>query len=50
MPGVNVPVPSPVAYCSFGGSKGSIFGDLAAHGPDAIRFYTRTQVLTTRWI
>ncbi len=49
MPGVNVPVPSPVAYYSFGGSKGSIFGDLAAHGPDAIRFYTRTQVLTTRW-
>ncbi len=50
MPGVNVPVPSPVAYYSFGGAKGSIFGDLAAHGPDSVRFYTRTQVLSTRWI
>jgi malonate-semialdehyde dehydrogenase (acetylating)/methylmalonate-semialdehyde dehydrogenase len=49
MPGVNVPVPSPVAYYSFGGAKGSIFGDLAAHGPDSIRFYTRTQVLSSRW-
>jgi malonate-semialdehyde dehydrogenase (acetylating)/methylmalonate-semialdehyde dehydrogenase len=50
MPGVNVPVPSPVAYYSFGGSRGSLFGDLAAHGPDSINFYTRRQVLTTRWI
>jgi malonate-semialdehyde dehydrogenase (acetylating)/methylmalonate-semialdehyde dehydrogenase len=49
MPGVNVPVPSPVAYYSFGGAKGSAFGDLAVHGPDGIRFYTRTQVLSTRW-
>jgi malonate-semialdehyde dehydrogenase (acetylating)/methylmalonate-semialdehyde dehydrogenase len=49
MPGINVPVPSPVAYYSFGGAKGSIFGDLAAHGPDGIRFYTRAQVLSARW-
>lgn len=49
MPGVNVPVPSPVAYYSFGGNRGSIFGDLAAHGPDGINFYTRRQVLTSRW-
>lgn len=49
MPGVNVPVPSPVAYYSFGGAKGSLYGDLAAHGPDAVNFYTRRQTLTTRW-
>jgi malonate-semialdehyde dehydrogenase (acetylating)/methylmalonate-semialdehyde dehydrogenase len=49
MPGINVPVPSPVAYYSFGGSKKSIFGDLAVHGPDGVNFYTRRQVLTTRW-
>ncbi|MCP8894566.1 CoA-acylating methylmalonate-semialdehyde dehydrogenase [Shinella daejeonensis] len=49
MPGVNVPVPSPVAYYSFGGNRGSIFGDLAANGPDGVNFYTRRQVLTSRW-
>ncbi|HEY8595389.1 MAG TPA: CoA-acylating methylmalonate-semialdehyde dehydrogenase [Devosiaceae bacterium] len=49
MPGVNVPVPSPVAYYSFGGNKKSFFGDLAMHGPDGINFFTRRQVLTTRW-
>lgn len=49
MPGVNVPVPSPVAYFSFGGNKNSFNGDLAMHGPDSINFYTRRQVLTTRW-
>jgi malonate-semialdehyde dehydrogenase (acetylating) / methylmalonate-semialdehyde dehydrogenase len=49
MPGVNVPVPSPVAYYTFGGAKGSLYGDLAAHGPDAVNFYTRRQTLTTRW-
>ena len=49
MPGINVPVPSPVGYFSFGGNKGSLFGDLAANGPDSINFYTRRQVLTTRW-
>ncbi|MCY0150139.1 CoA-acylating methylmalonate-semialdehyde dehydrogenase [Hoeflea sp. G2-23] len=49
MPGVNVPVPSPVAYHSFGGTKQSLYGDLAVHGPDGINFYTRRQVLTTRW-
>jgi malonate-semialdehyde dehydrogenase (acetylating)/methylmalonate-semialdehyde dehydrogenase len=49
MPGVNVPVPSPVAYYTFGGTRGSLYGDLAAHGPDAVNFYTRRQTLTTRW-
>jgi malonate-semialdehyde dehydrogenase (acetylating)/methylmalonate-semialdehyde dehydrogenase len=49
MPGINVPVPSPVAYHSFGGWNGSIFGPLAAHGPDAINFYTRRRTLSARW-
>ena len=49
MPGVNVAVPSPVAYHSFGGWRTSMWGDLAMHGPDAINFYTRRQVLTSRW-
>jgi malonate-semialdehyde dehydrogenase (acetylating)/methylmalonate-semialdehyde dehydrogenase len=49
MVGVNVPIPVPVAYYSFGGWKGSLFGDLHMYGPDGIRFYTRTKVLTTRW-
>jgi malonate-semialdehyde dehydrogenase (acetylating)/methylmalonate-semialdehyde dehydrogenase len=49
MPGVNVPVPSPVAYYSFGGNRGSFFGDLAAQGTDGVNFYTRRQVLTSRW-
>jgi malonate-semialdehyde dehydrogenase (acetylating) / methylmalonate-semialdehyde dehydrogenase len=49
MPGVNVAVPSPVAYHSFGGWRSSLYGDLAMHGPDAINFFTRRQVLTSRW-
>ncbi len=49
MPGINVPVPSPVAYHSFGGWNGSLFGALAAHGPDAINFYTRRRTLSVRW-
>lgn len=49
MPGINVPVPSPVAYHSFGGWNRSIFGPLAAHGPDAINFYTRRRTLSARW-
>ena len=47
MVGINVPLPVPVAYHSFGGWKRSLFGDLSAHGPDAIRFYTRRK--TQRW-
>ncbi|RMR03565.1 Methylmalonate-semialdehyde dehydrogenase [Pseudomonas savastanoi pv. glycinea] len=49
MVGVNVPLPVPVAYHSFGGWKRSIFGDLAAYGPDGVRFYTRRKTITQRW-
>jgi malonate-semialdehyde dehydrogenase (acetylating)/methylmalonate-semialdehyde dehydrogenase len=49
MVGINVPLPVPVAYHSFGGWKRSLFGDLSAHGPDAIRFYTRRKTVTQRW-
>jgi malonate-semialdehyde dehydrogenase (acetylating) / methylmalonate-semialdehyde dehydrogenase len=49
MIGVNVPVPVPVSYYSFGGWKASLFGDTHMYGPDGIRFYTRTKVVTTRW-
>jgi malonate-semialdehyde dehydrogenase (acetylating) / methylmalonate-semialdehyde dehydrogenase len=49
MVGVNVPIPVPVAYYSFGGWKASLFGDLHMYGPDSIRFFTRTKVVTSRW-
>jgi malonate-semialdehyde dehydrogenase (acetylating) / methylmalonate-semialdehyde dehydrogenase len=49
MVGVNVPLPVPVAYHSFGGWKRSIFGDLHAYGPDAVRFYTKRKTITQRW-
>ena len=49
MVGVNVPLPVPVAYHSFGGWKRSMFGDLAAYGPDAVRFYTRRKTISQRW-
>ena len=49
MIGVNVPIPVPMAYHSFGGWKSSLFGDLHMHGPDGVRFYTRGKVVTTRW-
>ncbi|GAB1691132.1 CoA-acylating methylmalonate-semialdehyde dehydrogenase [Krasilnikovia sp. M28-CT-15] len=49
MVGVNVPVPVPVAYYSFGGWKSSLFGDLHMYGPDGIQFYTRGKVVTSRW-
>ena len=49
MVGINVPLPVPVAYHSFGGWKRSLFGDLAAYGPDAVRFYTRRKTVTQRW-
>ena len=49
MVGINVPLPVPVAYHSFGGWKRSLFGDLSAYGPDAIRFYTRRKTITQRW-
>ena len=49
MVGINVPLPVPVASHSFGGWKGSRFGDLAAYGPDGVRFYTRRKTITERW-
>ncbi len=49
MVGVNVPLPVPVAYHSFGGWKRSLFGDLHAYGPDAMRFYTKRKTITQRW-
>ena len=49
MVGVNVPLPVPVAYHSFGGWKRSLFGDLHAYGPDAARFYTKRKTITQRW-
>ncbi len=49
MVGVNVPIPVPVSYYSFGGWKGSLFGDLHMYGPEGIQFYTRTKVVTSRW-
>ena len=49
MVGVNVPLPVPVAYHSFGGWKRSLFGDLYAYGPDSISFYTRRKTITQRW-
>lgn len=49
MVGINVPLPVPVAYHSFGGWKRSLFGDLYAYGPDGVRFYTRRKTITQRW-
>jgi len=49
MVGVNVPIPVPLAYFTFGGWKRSGFGDLNQHGPDSIRFYTKTKTVTSRW-
>jgi malonate-semialdehyde dehydrogenase (acetylating) / methylmalonate-semialdehyde dehydrogenase len=49
MVGVNVPIPVPLAYYTFGGWKRSVFGDLNQHGPDSVRFYTKTKTVTSRW-
>ncbi|PWW31559.1 CoA-acylating methylmalonate-semialdehyde dehydrogenase [Chromohalobacter israelensis] len=49
MVGINVPLPVPVAFHSFGGWKDSLFGDLHAYGPDAVRFYTRRKAISQRW-
>jgi malonate-semialdehyde dehydrogenase (acetylating) / methylmalonate-semialdehyde dehydrogenase len=50
MVGINVPIPVPMAYHSFGGWKASLFGDLHVHGPHGVRFYTRGKVVTRRWV
>ena len=47
MVGINVPIPVPMAFYSFGGWKNSLFGDLHVHGMEGVRFYTRTKVITT---
>jgi malonate-semialdehyde dehydrogenase (acetylating)/methylmalonate-semialdehyde dehydrogenase len=49
MVGINVPIPVPVAFYSFGGWKSSLFGDLHVHGVEGVKFYTRTKAVTTRW-
>ena len=49
MVGVNVPIPVPVAFHSFGGWKSSLFGDHHIYGPESIRFYTRQKAVTQRW-
>jgi malonate-semialdehyde dehydrogenase (acetylating) / methylmalonate-semialdehyde dehydrogenase len=49
MVGINVPIPVPMAYYSFGGWKASLFGDLHMYGPEGIQFYTRAKVVTSRW-
>ena len=49
MVGINVPVPVPMAFHSFGGWKDSLFGDAHVHGSEGVRFYTRGKVVTSRW-
>jgi malonate-semialdehyde dehydrogenase (acetylating)/methylmalonate-semialdehyde dehydrogenase len=49
MVGINVPIPVPVGFHSFGGWKASLFGDISMYGPEGIRFYTRPKVVTSRW-
>jgi malonate-semialdehyde dehydrogenase (acetylating)/methylmalonate-semialdehyde dehydrogenase len=50
MIGINVPIPVPMAYYSFGGWKNSLFGDTHAHGAEGVRFFTRAKVITSRWL
>ena len=49
MVGINVPIPVPMAYYSFGGWKSSLFGDSHVHGREGVHFYTRGKVVTSRW-
>ena len=49
MVGVNVPIPVPLSFHSFGGWKSSLFGDMNQHGPEGVRFYTRVKTVTARW-
>jgi malonate-semialdehyde dehydrogenase (acetylating)/methylmalonate-semialdehyde dehydrogenase len=50
MIGINVPIPVPVAYYSFGGWKASLFGDSKAYGPQGVHFFTREKAITRRWL
>ena len=49
MVGINVPIPVPMSFYSFGGWKSSLFGDLHVYGTDGVKFYTRTKAVTARW-
>ena len=49
MVGINVPIPVPMAFHSFGGWKRSLFGDHSVHGPEGVRFYTKLKTVTARW-
>ena len=49
MVGINVPIPVPMAFHSFGGHKHSLFGDSNMHGTEGVRFYTRVKTVTSRW-
>jgi malonate-semialdehyde dehydrogenase (acetylating)/methylmalonate-semialdehyde dehydrogenase len=49
MVGINVPIPVPMAFHTFGGWKSSLFGERGVHGPDGVKFYTRGKVVTARW-
>ncbi|MCZ6862784.1 MAG: aldehyde dehydrogenase family protein, partial [Alphaproteobacteria bacterium] len=49
MVGINVPIPVPMAFHSFGGWRRSLFGDMSMHGPEGVRFYTRLKTVTSRW-
>jgi malonate-semialdehyde dehydrogenase (acetylating)/methylmalonate-semialdehyde dehydrogenase len=49
MVGINVPIPVPMAFHSFGGWKRSLFGDMAVYGPEGVRFYTHLKTMTARW-
>ena len=50
MVGINIPIPVPVAFHSFGGWKRSLFGDVHMHGPEGVRFYTKLKTVTQRWL
>ena len=50
MVGINIPIPVPVAYHSFGGWKRSVFGDIPMHSSEGVRFYTRLKTITQRWL
>jgi malonate-semialdehyde dehydrogenase (acetylating)/methylmalonate-semialdehyde dehydrogenase len=49
MVGINVPIPVPMAFHSFGGWKSSLYGDHFMHGPEGVRFFTRLKTVTSRW-
>ena len=50
MVGINIPIPVPVAFHSFGGWKRSMFGDITMHGPESVQFFTKLKTVTQRWL